>query len=186
MYKTIFTIVLSLFILKAFSQDAEIKPARKKVTKEHNTKIKKNETRTDSMKDNKMNDEKTTEKTTSYPGEKTTNKVVKSETGLEYIDIKEGTGAMPKKGEIVVVHYIGYFLDGKVFDKSDKNDKPLETPIGVQRVIKGWDEGIMSMKVGGKRKLIIPSNLAYGENGYPGVIPPNSNLVFDIELLSIK
>ncbi len=186
MYKTIFTIVLSLFILKAFSQDAEIKPARKKVTKEHNTKIKKNETRTDSMKDNKMNDEKTTEKTTSYPGEKTTNKVVKSETGLEYIDMKEGSGAMPKKGDTIVVHYSGYLLDGKKFDSSVDRNEPFQTAIGVGQVIKGWDEGMLSMKVGGKRKLIIPYNLAYGERGIPGTIPAKATLVFDVELLSIK
>ena len=133
-----------------------------------------------------MKQENKPEKEISYPGEKTENKVVKSETGLEYIDMKEGTGEMPKKGQTIIVHYSGFLLDGKKFDSSVDRNEPFQTTIGVGQVIKGWDEGMMSMKVGGNRKLIIPYNLAYGERGIPGTIPAKATLVFDVELLSIK
>ncbi|GAB4450408.1 MAG: peptidylprolyl isomerase [Bacteroidia bacterium] len=106
--------------------------------------------------------------------------------GLRYIIEREGTGETPKAGQTVVVHYTGTFLDGKKFDSSYDRNQPLELPIGVGRVIKGWDEGIMLLKKGSKAKLIIPYQLAYGEQGYPGVIPPKSWLVFDVELLDIK
>ncbi|MCX7728779.1 MAG: peptidylprolyl isomerase [Bacteroidia bacterium] len=106
--------------------------------------------------------------------------------GLRYIIEKEGTGDTPKAGQTVVVHYTGTFLGGKKFDSSYDRNQPLELPIGVGRVIKGWDEGIMLLKKGSKAKLIVPYQLGYGEMGYPGVIPPKSWLIFDVELLDIK
>jgi peptidylprolyl isomerase len=106
--------------------------------------------------------------------------------GLKYIIEKEGTGDTPKQGQTVVVHYTGTFFDGKKFDSSYDRNQPIEIPIGVGRVIKGWDEGIMLLKKGSKAKLIIPYYLGYGEQGYPGVIPPKSWLIFDVELLDIK
>lgn len=106
--------------------------------------------------------------------------------GLRYVDLVEGTGPSPQKGQIAIVHYIGTLEDGTKFDSSVDRNKPFEFPIGVGRVIKGWDEGVMSMKVGGRRKLIIPANLGYGARGAGGVIPPNATLVFDVELLGIK
>jgi FKBP-type peptidyl-prolyl cis-trans isomerase len=106
--------------------------------------------------------------------------------GLKYIIEKQGDGEKPKVGQTVVVHYTGTFLDGKKFDSSYDRNQPLELPIGVGRVIKGWDEGIMLLNKGSKAKLIIPYQLGYGEQGYPGVIPPKSWLIFDVELLDIK
>lgn len=113
-------------------------------------------------------------------------KVITTESGLKYVDLKVGEGETPKKGNVVVVHYTGTLENGKKFDSSVDRGKPFEFPIGVGRVIRGWDEGVMSMQVGGKRKLIIPSELGYGERGFPPVIPPNSNLIFEVELLDIK
>jgi FKBP-type peptidyl-prolyl isomerase-like protein len=105
--------------------------------------------------------------------------------GLQIIDDVVGTGASPAQGKTVVVHYTGKLQDGTVFDSSRDRNQPLEFPIGVGRVIKGWDEGVMSMKVGGKRKLIIPPELGYGARA-AGKIPPNSTLIFDVELLGVK
>lgn len=107
-------------------------------------------------------------------------------TKLEITDLKVGTGAEVKSGDIVSIHYTGTFLDGKKFDSSVDRGQPFETAIGVGQVIKGWDQGVVGMKVGGKRKLTIPYALAYGEAGIPGAIPPKSTLVFDVELLNIK
>lgn len=111
---------------------------------------------------------------------------VTTESGLQYIMIKAGAGESPSVGERVSVHYTGWFLDGRKFDSSHDRGQPYEFPLGMKRVIAGWDEGVALMKPGEKRRLIIPSTLAYGERGYPGVIPPNATLVFDLEYLSSK
>lgn len=111
--------------------------------------------------------------------------MIKTASGLEYVDIEVGTGITPQKGNTCVVHYHGTLLDGTVFDSSKERGQPFEFQIGEGRVIKGWDEGVMSMKIGGKRKLVIPADLAYGPRQM-GSIPPNSTLVFEVELLDIK
>jgi peptidylprolyl isomerase len=105
--------------------------------------------------------------------------------GLQYLDLVVGTGPRPKEGHTVVVNYTGTFSDGKVFDTTE-GKHPFEFKLGRGEVIKGWDEGVASMRVGGKRKLVIPPDLAYGSRGIPGVIPPNSTLTFVVELLNIK
>ena len=113
-------------------------------------------------------------------------KVITTKSGLIYIDEVEGTGATAKAGDKVSVHYTGKLKDGKKFDSSVDRNEPFDFPLGAGRVIKGWDEGVAGMKVGGKRKLIIPSELGYGAAGAGGVIPPNAELHFDVELLKIK
>ena len=113
-------------------------------------------------------------------------KINVTETGLKYVDLKEGTGASPKSGQMVVVHYTGTLTDGKKFDSSVDRGQPFAFKIGVGQVIKGWDEGILSMKIGGKRKLMIPANLGYGARGAGDVIPPNAELIFDVELIEVK
>jgi peptidylprolyl isomerase len=103
---------------------------------------------------------------------------------LKYIDLKVGKGDMPKRGQRVTVHYTGWLENGTKFDSSVDKGRPFSFVIGIGQVIKGWDEGVMSMKVGGKRKLIIPAKLGYGEKGI-GPIPPNATLIFEVELLAI-
>ena len=110
--------------------------------------------------------------------------------GLQIEDSVVGTGASPAKGQTCVMHYTGWLYEngvkGKKFDSSVDRNEPFEFPIGVGRVIKGWDEGVSTMKVGGKRTLIIPPALGYGASGAGGVIPPNAVLMFDVELLGVK
>ena len=110
--------------------------------------------------------------------------------GLQFEDTVVGTGAAPETGQICVMHYAGWlYNDGKKgakFDSSHDRGQPFEFPIGAGRVIAGWDEGVATMKVGGKRTLVIPPNLGYGAHGAGGVIPPNATLIFDVELLDVK
>jgi peptidylprolyl isomerase len=110
--------------------------------------------------------------------------------GLQIIDSKEGTGATPKTGQTCVMHYTGWLYEngqkGKKFDSSVDRNEPFEFVIGQRQVIGGWDEGVASMKVGGKRTLIIPPALGYGARGAGGLIPPNATLMFDVELLAVK
>jgi peptidylprolyl isomerase len=114
-----------------------------------------------------------------------TEQQVTTASGLKYVEIAEGAGATPTKGQTVSVHYIGTLEDGKKFDSSRDSNRPFKFQIGEGQVIKGWDEGLSTMKVGGRRKLIIPSELGYGARGAGGVIPPNATLIFDVELLKI-
>jgi FKBP-type peptidyl-prolyl cis-trans isomerase len=112
-------------------------------------------------------------------------KVQTLESGLKYQDVKEGTGAEAETGKRIYVHYTGYLTDGTRFDSSISRGQPLPLTLGAGQVIKGWDLGIVGMKVGGKRKLLIPSRLGYGGPGFPPSIPPNADLVFDVELLKV-
>lgn len=114
------------------------------------------------------------------------NTTVTTASGLQIIDELKGEGASPRTGQTVVVHYTGTLDNGKVFDSSRTRNQPFEFSIGVGQVIKGWDEGVASMKVGGKRRLIIPAELGYGARGAGGVIPPNAQLTFDVELIALK
>ena len=111
---------------------------------------------------------------------------VTTDSGLQFEDVTIGTGDSPKPGDIVIVHYTGSLTDGTKFDSSRDRSDPFAFQIGVGQVIKGWDEGVMSMKVGGRRNLIIPSALAYGARGAGGIIPPHATLNFDVELLEVQ
>lgn len=115
---------------------------------------------------------------------------VTTKSGLKYENLKVGEGAEAVDGKIVAVHYTGWLLEagtkGKQFDSSHGRGRPFEFALGKGQVIQGWDEGVKGMKVGGKRMLIIPPQLGYGERGAAGVIPPNSTLIFDVELLGVK
>ena len=106
--------------------------------------------------------------------------------GLKYIDQEVGTGDVAVAGKTASVHYTGWLENGKKFDSSVDRGQPFSFPLGAGRVIKGWDEGVQGMKVGGKRKLTIPSDLGYGSRGASGVIPPNATLIFDVELLGVR
>ena len=116
---------------------------------------------------------------------KVTGDGTKTPSGLQYWDIKVGTGAEAHSGQHVKVDYTGWLTNGKKFDSSVGTGKPFEFLIGAGQVIKGWDEGVKGMRIGGKRKLTIPPDMGYGANGYPPVIPPNATLVFDVELLEV-
>jgi FKBP-type peptidyl-prolyl cis-trans isomerase FkpA len=106
--------------------------------------------------------------------------------GLKYEDIKQGSGEVATAGRNVSVHYTGWLTDGKKFDSSKDRGQPFDFPLGGGRVIKGWDEGVQGMKVGGIRKLTIPPDLGYGSRGAGGVIPPGATLVFEVELLKVQ
>jgi FKBP-type peptidyl-prolyl cis-trans isomerase len=111
---------------------------------------------------------------------------VTTPSGLRYVDQVVGTGEVAVAGKTVSVHYTGWLENGKKFDSSVDRGQPFSFPLGAGRVIKGWDEGVQGMKMGGKRKLTIPSNLGYGPQGAGGVIPPNAILIFDVELLGVR
>jgi peptidylprolyl isomerase len=127
---------------------------------------------------------------TSIATAQTSGKSMTTPSGLQITDTKLGTGATPKTGQTCVVHYTGWLYEngakGKKFDSSVDRGQPFEFPLGMRRVIAGWDEGVATMKVGGKRTLIIPAELGYGARGAGGVIPPNATLIFDVELLDVK
>jgi len=117
-------------------------------------------------------------------------KPVTTATGLQMIDTKVGTGASPRQNQTAIVHYTGWLyvngVKGKKFDSSVDRNEPFEFPVGQGRVIAGWDQGVATMKVGGKRTLIVPPQLGYGARGAGGAIPPNATLIFDVELLGLK
>lgn len=120
------------------------------------------------------------------PEKETAADIVTTPSGLKYKELTEGTGATPKQGQTVVVHYTGTLEDGTKFDSSRDRNSPFSFKLGVGQVIKGWDEGLSTMKVGGRRELIIPADLGYGARGAGGVIPANATLIFDVELLRIS
>ncbi len=115
-----------------------------------------------------------------------TGKEITTESGLKYVDRILGTGTMPEAGQTIVVHYTGRLEDGTKFDSSLDRGQPFVFQVGFGKVIKGWDEGLLTMRVGGKRTLTIPPHLAYGERGAGNVIPHNATLVFEVELLEIR
>lgn len=112
--------------------------------------------------------------------------IVTTESGLQYVDLVVGTGRTAELGDTATVHYTGWLADGSTFDSSRTRNEPFSFRVGAGRVIKGWDEGVLGMKVGGKRKLIIPPDLGYGARGAGNVIPPNATLTFEVELLGLR
>ncbi|RKX32565.1 MAG: FKBP-type peptidyl-prolyl cis-trans isomerase [Candidatus Zixiibacteriota bacterium] len=149
-----------------------------------------NKTETDTSKDVEVKEEATDTLTEAAPSATTYTELagdtVTTQSGLKYIDAVVGEGKSPTNGSQVQVHYTGWLPDGKKFDSSVDRGQPFAFQIGVGQVIKGWDQGVMTMKEGGKRRLIIPPELAYGERGAGGVIPPNATLIFDVELLQVQ
>lgn len=115
-----------------------------------------------------------------------TEQTVTTASGLTYLDLTVGTGRLAELGDTASVHYTGWLADGKKFDSSVDRKEPFSFRLGAGQVIKGWDEGVMGMKIGGKRKLTIPPQLGYGARGAGGVIPPNATLTFDVELLDLR
>lgn len=111
--------------------------------------------------------------------------MMKTPSGLAYVDLQTGTGPQPTAGKAVKVHYTGWLENGTKFDSSVDRNQPFDFIIGVGQVVPGWDEGVMTMRVGGKRKLVIPPQLGYGASGAGGVIPPNATLIFEVELLDV-
>lgn len=169
--KKIFNILyVSLFVILAFTVQTYASNDFTLVSAKHTKKAKKS---------NKIN-------------KKGNHKMVTTKTGLQYEDIKVGTGSSPKVGDMVTVHYVGTFEDGKKFDSSRDRGTPFKFRLGVGQVIPGWDEGVATMKIGGQRKLVVPGKLGYGPRGIQDrrtgqyVIPPNATLVFDVELLGIN
>jgi FKBP-type peptidyl-prolyl cis-trans isomerase FkpA len=118
-------------------------------------------------------------------GMETESPVVETDSALRYIDVEEGDGPEAKAGDTVSVHYTGWLVSGSKFDSSRDRGQPFVFPLGAGRVIRGWDEGVAGMKVGGVRKLIVPPELGYGSRGAPPVIPPNATLIFEVELLKV-
>ena len=112
--------------------------------------------------------------------------LVTTQSGLQYLDQVVGNGPQPQPGQTLIVHYTGYLDNGTVFDSSLQRGQPFEFVLGAGQVIRGWEEGLATMRVGGKRRLIIPPELAYGAAGASGVIPPNARLTFDVELLGVR
>ncbi len=133
---------------------------------------------------NKMIDQTQLTKEPSPSSNQSTQSAIPNDLKIE--DIKMGSGREVKGGDTISINYIGTLLDGTKFDSSYDRGKPFETQIGTGQVIAGWDQGVPGMKVGGKRRLTIPGNLAYGERGVPGSIPPNATLIFEVELVGIK
>ena len=111
---------------------------------------------------------------------------VTTESGLKYHDLAKGDGPTPEKGQTVVVHYTGWLSDGKMFDSSLPKGRPFSFVLGAGGVIAGWEEGVATMRIGGRRQLVIPHTLGYGESGYAGLIPPRATLVFEVDLLEIE
>ena len=131
-------------------------------------------------------DKKSTKAAAAKPAAAAPSKPVTTASGLIYEDLVVGKGAVAKGGDRVSVHYTGWLTDHTKFDSSRDRGVPFEFPLGMGQVIPGWDQGVVGMKVGGKRKLTIPPNLGYGATGAGGVIPPNATLIFEVELLGIK